>query len=54
MSIEAVETDLDPAAMSEDEVWDLEYFKDYKVKLINKSGGAEIIDFAEWKSRKRV
>lgn len=52
MSIEATETELDPAAVPEDEIWDLEFFKDYKVKLVNKSGGAEIIDFEEWKSRR--
>lgn len=52
MSVEAKETDLLPATVPEDEVWDYEFFKGYKVKLINKSGGAEIVDFEEWKSRK--
>ena len=52
MTIEASETDLPIADVPEDELWDIEEFKDYKIKLINNGGQAEILDFEEWKSRK--
>ena len=52
MTIEAVETDLAVDDVCEDELWDIGEFKNYKVKLVNGSGKAEIVDFSEWKSRK--
>lgn len=52
MTIEAIETNLTATDVSEDELWDLEEFKDYRVKLINNGRQAEIVDFEEWKSRK--
>lgn len=52
MTVEAVETDLAVDDVCEDEVWDIGEFKNYKVKLVNGSGKAEIVDFSEWKSRK--
>lgn len=52
MTIEGVETNLTVDDVSEDEIWNLEEFKNYKVKLINGSGKAEIVDFSDWKSRK--
>lgn len=51
MEIEAVETDLAVDDVCEDEVWDIGEFKNYKVKLVNGSGKAEIVDFSEWKSK---
>ena len=48
MEIEASETDLTIDDVPECEVWDLEEFKNYKVKLINGSGKAEIVDFSDW------
>lgn len=45
MTLEAVETDLTAADVSEDELWDLKEFSKYEVRLINNSGKAEIIDF---------
>lgn len=48
MTIEAVETDLAVDDVCEDEVWDLGEFKNYKVKLINCKGKAEIINMKEW------
>lgn len=51
MTIEGVETNLTVDDVSEDEMWDLEEFKNYKVKLINGSGKAEIVDFSDWVNR---
>lgn len=51
MSIEAVETDLTVNDVPESEVWNIEEFKNYKVKLINNGGQAEVIDFAELKEK---
>lgn len=48
MTIEGVETNLTVDDVSEDEIWNLEEFKNYKVKLINGSGKAEIVDFSDW------
>lgn len=48
MTIEAEQTDLTVNDVSEDETWDLEEFKRYKVKLINGSGKAEIVEFSDW------
>ena len=48
MKIEAVQTDLTMDDVPDSEVWDIEEFKNYKVKLINNSGQAEVIDFNEW------
>lgn len=52
MKIEATETNLTVDDVPEDETWDLEEFKNYKVKLINGSGGmAEILEFSDWVNR---
>lgn len=34
--------------MPEAEVWDISYFEDFRVRLINRMGKAEIVDMAEW------
>jgi len=52
MEIEASETDLTIDDVPECEVWDLEEFKNYKVKLINGSGKAEIVDFEKFRKGK--
>jgi hypothetical protein len=52
MTIEGVETDLTIDDVPECEVWDLEEFKNYKVKLINGSGKAEIVDFEKFRKGK--
>lgn len=49
MIIEATETDLSLDDVPPDEVWDIEDFKNYKIRLINNGGQAEIIDFLKWK-----
>lgn len=52
MTVEAIEMNLAVNDVPEDEIFDLEFFKNYKIKLVNKSGGAEIVDFEEWKRKK--
>lgn len=48
MTIEGVETNLTVDDVPEYELWDVGEFKNYKVKLINGSGKAEIVDFSDW------
>lgn len=51
MTVEAVQTDLTVNDVPENEVWDISEFKNYKVKLVNNGGQAEVIDFDEWKDK---
>lgn len=51
MEIEASETDLTIDDVPEDEVWDIEEFRNYKVKLVNNGGMGEIVDFEKFKNR---
>ena len=51
MTIEATETDLTAADVSECELWDIDEFERYKVRLINNDGMGEIVDFVEFKKR---
>ncbi len=53
MTVEAVQTDLTMNDVPESEVWDISEFRNYKVKLINNGGQAEIVDLAGWMERKR-
>lgn len=54
MTVEATETNLAADDVCEDELWDIGEFRNYKVRLINGSGKAEIVDFEEFrKERKR-
>lgn len=52
MEIRAVESLSSAPSIPEDEVWDVEEFKNYKITLINNGGSAEIVDFNVYKSRK--
>ena len=52
MTITAVEIGVSVANSSDDEVWDIEEFKNYKITLVNNGGCAEIVDFNAYKSRK--
>ena len=54
MTIEATETNLTVANVPEYELWDIEEFERYKVRLINNDGMGEIVDFGEWKKGKKV
>ena len=38
----------------ESEVWDVEEFRDYKVKLVNNGGQADIVDFDDWKKERNL
>lgn len=54
MTIEATETNFTVDDVPEDELWDLEEFRNYKVKLINGDGGmGEIVDFSDWVNRRK-
>lgn len=48
LTIEAKQTDLNIGDVPESELWDISYFEDFRVRLVNGSGKAEIIDMAEW------
>ena len=51
MTIEATETDLTAADVSECELWDIDEFERYTVRLNNNDGMGEIVDFVEFKKR---
>lgn len=51
LAITAVESKTPAADIPEDEIWDIDFFKDYHIKLINNVGQAKIVDFTEWKRR---
>lgn len=52
MKLEAVETDLTANDVPEDELWNLEELRNYKIKLVNNGGKAEIINFEEYRNQK--
>jgi len=54
MEFEAEQTDLTVDDVSECELWDIREFKNYKVKLINGSGKAEIVEFEDFKKEKKL
>lgn len=51
--IEAVQTNLAVDDVPGDELWNLEEFRNYKVKLINGSGKAEIVDFEKFRNNRQ-
>lgn len=52
MTMEASETDLSIVDVPENEVWSIDAFKNYNVKLINNGGQAEVIDFSKYRNIK--
>ena len=54
MEFEDEQTDLTVDDVSECELWDIREFKNYKVKLINGSGKAEIVEFEDFKKEKKL
>ena len=51
--LEAKETNLSAEDVEETELWDISYFKDYRIRLVNKKGKTNVIDIAEWIEKKR-
>lgn len=52
--LEARETDLNVGDVPDSEVFPLEDFPDFKVRLVNGSGVAKVIDFDRWKEMREV
>lgn len=50
-TLEAKETDLKVTDVPDSEVFPIEDFSDFKVRLINGCGVAKVIDFEKWKGR---
>lgn len=46
--LEAKQTDLNIDDVEESELWDISYFGDFRVRLVNRKGETKIIDMAEW------
>ena len=53
MTIEGEHTDLTVDDVPEDEVWNLGEFKNYKVRLNNGSGKAEIVDIEKFRNKRQ-
>ena len=53
LTIEAVETDLSIADVPENEVFPVEEFSEFRIRLCNGDGMGEIIDFSEWVKRNK-
>lgn len=53
LTIEAIETTLSIANVPKNEVFPVEEFGEFRVKLHNGGGIGEVIDFAEWVKRNR-
>lgn len=51
--IGAIETDLTMNDVPESELWDISYFGDFRIRLVNYGGVAEIINMAEWLERNK-
>lgn len=51
--LEAKQTDLNIGDVPESELWDISYFEDFRVRLVNCSGKTEIVDMAEWLERNK-
>lgn len=49
LTLEAEETGLCVGDVPEDELWDISELEEFKIRLVNSNGGADVIDMAEWK-----
>ena len=50
-TIEAKETELRVDDVPKGEVWSISDLKEFKIRLVNNGGGADVIDFGEWVKR---
>lgn len=48
--MEAIETDLTLVEVSENEVFPIEEFGEFRIRLRNSGEMGEIVDFVEWKA----
>lgn len=48
IEIEAAETELRVNDVPEVELWDISDLKEFRVRLVNNGGGADVIDFGDW------
>ena len=48
MTIEATRTDLSIADIPENEVFPVDEFGEFRIRLINDDGRGDVADFAEW------
>ncbi|MCI8771320.1 MAG: hypothetical protein HFH73_09255 [Lachnospiraceae bacterium] len=46
--IKAKETDLSIDNVPEDALWDILELEEFEIRLVNSSGGADVIDMAGW------
>lgn len=46
-NLEARETDLSINDVEESELWDVSDFEEFRIRLVNNGGKAEVIDFGE-------
>lgn len=53
MTIRAVETTISAASIKDKEIFDIGCLKEFKIKLINNGGMADIVDFSVRKKNKR-
>lgn len=49
--LEARETDMAVDDVPDSELWDISFFKDFRIRLVNSGEMGEIVDFAEWVER---
>ena len=54
--LEARETDLAADDVPENELWDISFFKDFRIRLVSGGDGAgmgDVVDFKEWVERNK-
>ena len=52
--LEAKETNLSIDDVPEDELWDISDLEEFRMKLVNNAGKADVIDFGEWKKEYEI